>query len=810
MRVSYNWLKDYLPIEISAEELAQKMTFAGLEIDEVENRCQQLSGIVAGKVKTCEPVAGSDHLHLCTVFDGNTDLTIVCGAPNVAAGQTVALAKIGATLPGDFTIGRKKTMGIESEGMLCSEKELGVSEEHSGIWILPDDLAAGTDVATALRLQDQVLVLDLTPNRSDCLGVLNCAREAAALTGLAATAPDLSYPEDGPEIGDMIDIAVADSAICCRYLARLVTGIKIGPSPLWMQQYLLAAGMRPINNVVDIANFVMLEYNQPLHTFDYQALRGKKILVREAALGEELITLDGKNRVFTGDEILICDGEGPVCLGGVMGGFNSEVTESTTDILIESACFDPVHIRHTSRKLGIPSEASMRFEKGIDVASCDLAARRAAQLLVRYCGGTAAKGAVDVCDQKFADKQILLRREKVNGLLGVDYTMEEINGKMTALDFGVQEAAKDVSIITVPSYRRDITLEVDLIEEVARLMGYSNIAATIPMNQTQGYRTREQKLQLRLKELCAEHGLFETVNYSFISPKEATRLRLTENDPWSTGLTISNPLNEEQSVMRQTLLPGLLHTIGRNNSRRNLDLRLFELGNIFVPRFSQPNGLQPEEQPEPQQPTEILTLGITVSGASQADWLGKPIEYDFFYLKGILESIFASLGISGIRFSRTVKPYLHPGRTAAILLNDTEIGVIGEVHPLTAAAYEAENRIICAELQAEPLFAAAKIVPQQHELPRYPAVNRDIALIGSDQVPATAIEAAIIEAGGEHLTKAELFDIYAGAPIPAGQRSLAYALTFINEQRTLTDKEIDQAFAAIVKNLNDKLNIKLR
>ena len=801
MRVSYNWLRDYLHLDIDAHQLAEKMTFAGLEIDDVESRGTELSGIVVGKVKTCENMEMSDHLHLCTVFDGEADRTVVCGAPNIGVGQTVAFATVGAVLPGGFTIGRKKTMGVDSEGMICSQAELGVGEDQSGIWELPEDLTAGADLVEALRLRDDVMILELTPNRADCLGMLNCAREAAALTDGKFIMPDLDYPEAGGDIGEMIDIAVEDNGLCPRYVARLVTGVKIGKSPLWMQQYLLAAGMRPINNVVDISNFVMLEMNQPLHTFDYQKLRGHKIIVRAAELGEELETLDGKNRVFAGAEILICDGEGPVCLGGVMGGMNSEVTEDTTDILIEAASFSPVHIRRTSRKLGIPSESSMRFEKGLDAANCDMAARRVAQLLVKYCGGTAAKGCVDVCSEKFADKQILLRQEKVNDLLGTAFSMDEINQTMGALAFDIKEAAKDASMVTVPSYRRDITLEVDLVEEVARLRGYGNIPITIPMNETQGFRTHEQKMLLRIKELSAEHGLFEAVNYSFISPREADRLRLPADDIKRSGLVISNPLNEEQSVMRQTLLPGLLHTISRNISRRNLDLRFFETGNIFIPRSA---------DAEESQPQEIPMLGIALSGSAASTWLHKGEEYDYFYLKGIIESIFAALGIKNISFSRIVLPYLHPGRAAAISLNGQQIGVIGELHPLTAAEYEIDSRVIFCELALSAVYAAVEIIPQQHELPRYPAVKRDIALIGSVDIEAAAIEAAIVEAGGELLKKAELFDMYAGAPIPEGQRSLAYALTFVNEQRTLTDKEVDLAFAAIVKKLDEQLSVKLR
>ena len=814
MRISYNWLNEYIDLNIDADELGRRYTAAGLELDETVTRCRDFSGVVVGRVLTCEPVEGSDHLHLCSVDIGSGEpLTVFCGAPNVAAGQLVCCAKVGAKLPGDFIIGERKMFGRVSQGMICSQKELGFSEDHSGIWVLDDALAGreaplGQEVAEALELQDDVLIIELTPNRSDCLGMLNCAREAAALTGSPVREPVIEYAEEGPTAADDITIRIEDYDLCPRYTGRIVKNVKIGPSPLWMQKYLLAAGMRPINNVVDISNFVMLEFNQPLHTFDYDKIRDKTIVVRSARPGEVMQTLDGKEHCFKGDEVMITDGaagERSVCIGGIMGGMETEVTEETTNILIEAACFDPTSNRRAARRLGIPSEATQRFEKGVDPANCDNANRRAVQLLVQYCGGVADKGVVDVRAPRFADgfpeRTVLLRPERVNYILGTFFSREEIAGVMRRLNFGVAEAGDDL-LITVPSYRQDVFGEVDLIEEVARLKGFDIIPQTLPVNASQGGRTEEQKLLLQLKKLCVACGLFENVNYSFISPRESDKLGLAADHPWRANLPISNPLSEEQSVMRQTMLPGLLNAAARNFARRNLDIRFFETGMVFIPDAAEPLTRQPQEIP---------TLGMVLAGSAAAGWQDAAEEYSFFHLKSVVETVCAGLGVSGLVFERAQAAYLHPGRSARIVLNGEELGLIGELHPAAVERYQLSGRVIVAELTLPVLFRAALAAGnQEHGLPRFPASTRDIAVIGSSDVPASLIRRQIMLSGGEYLRNAELFDLYDKAPIPAGQRSLAFALEFRADDRTLTDAEVDEAFAAIVRSLDDEFGYKLR
>ena len=803
MRVSYKWLSEYIDLTVGAEELAGRLTMAGLEVDEIEYLGTDISGVVTAKVLTKEPVAGSDHLSFCTVDSGQGIFNVVCGASNVAAGQTVPFAMLGACLPGGKTIGEATLAGVTSQGMICSQAELGITHGAAeGIWVLPDTLTLGQDIVEAVELKDEVLILELTPNRADCLGLVNVAHEAAAL-GCGTFKPvTISYEEKGENIGKLMSIEVIDKKLCPRYLGRLVQEVKIGPSPLWLQRYLWAAGIRSINNVVDISNFVLMETGQPLHIFDYQELSGQKIIVRQAKSGEQMTTLDGKERVFTGKEILICDDEKPVCLAGVMGGLESEVTAKTTDILIESAVFDPAAIRRTARRLGIPSEASLRFEKGVDIANCDRVSQRAVQLLLQICGGRAAQGMIDVHAEIPEPKDIILRTSRVNNILGTEYTQSEIKATMDALAFPVIKLDEYDIAVQVPTYRRDITLEVDLIEEVARLRGYNNIPAVLPGDTAFGGRTTAQNLLKKTKEICIAQGLSETINYSFIGTKDIDKLNLPADHAWRQMLDISNPLSEDQSLMRTTLLPGLLNNAAYNHSRRNTNIALFEYGNIFIPAAADPYKNQPQE---------IATLGFVLSGAQEGGWQQAAAEYDYFYLKGIIETIFNALKVIGLTFDPCSDyNFLHPGRSAIISLAGENLGYIGELHPQIAEKFGLEKRIIVCEIMVSPLIEAADKTIVCADIPKYPASSRDIALIGDKTIAAADIKETIFTLGGEYLHQVELFDTYEGAQIAEGCRSLAYSLTFQALERTLTDKEVDETFAAICKGLDQKWGLRLR
>lgn len=800
MKVSYNWLKEYVNTTVSPEELGEKMTRAGIELDAIEYRGRELKNVVVAEIVSCEAHPESRKLHICRVNTGSEELQIVCGAPNAREGIKVALALPGAELPGGIKIGIAKLAGIESSGMLCSGAELGIDErDNAGIMELPAEFKLGEDIVKALALEDAVLDFELTPNRADCMGMLNVAREVGSITGEEVCPPQIAYAELGPDINTMFKLRVEANDLCPRYTARLVQGVKIAPSPQWMQNYLLAAGMRPINNVVDISNFVMLELNHPIHTFDYQTLKGHEIIVRRAAEGEQMETLDGKMRDLDTETLMIADAERPVCIAGIMGGMETEVTDSTTDILIEAACFNSKCIRRSARKYNIPSEASMRFEKGVDVDTTDLAARRVAQLLVELCGGVAARGCVDVYPEPVAEKKITLSVKKLNNLLGTDYTLEDAAEIMRRLNFPMERVGEDL-LVFVPNYRLDITIPEDLIEEIARLKGYDNIPTSLPDGaMTQGGRDAKQSFVYDLTHKCAALGLREAVCYSFISPDEWDKLLLAENHAWRNVKAILNPINEDQSIMRTSLLPGLLNSLSRNVRKRNQEVALFEEGVVFLP---QANEELADEDPR---------LGFVLYGAEKSAWNKKPVAFDFFYAKGIIDALFAPYGIaySLERPDREAYPFLHSGKSAVVLVNGEIIGYFGELHPTAAANYDLDGGI-AAELRLLPLLAVAKTVPVCESISKYPAVTRDICVIGEESVPAEEAAKLIRSIGGEILKSVELFDVYQGASLGEGKRSLAFALNFQSVERTLTDKEIDSVFEQIVSELNSQLGLALR
>ena len=801
MRVSYNWLREYVDIKISPEELAEKMTRSGIEVETVEYMGGGLDRVVVAQVVEKKAHPASNHLSICQVNNGNAVCTVICGAPNVEAGQKVALALPGAVLPGDKAIGTAVIAGVESSGMICSMSELGLDEHaNKGIWVLPDDLPVGAALTDAVNIKDAVLVLGLTPNRSECLGMINVAREVAAVCGEAFNFPQISYPELGSDIAALAEIEIADKTLCPRYTVRIVQGVHIAPSPLWMQIRLLAAGMRPLNNVVDIANYVMLETNQPLHTFDYKNIGGKKIIVRSAKDSETMTTIDGNSRELSSQDLMICDNVRPVCIAGVMGGIETEVTEQTTDILIESACFDSLSIRRTARKFNIPSEASIRFEKGIDIEATDIVARRISQLLVELCGGTAARGALDFYPQKAKLKQVRLSIAKTNALLGTDYTLEQAAAIMKRLSFPIERVESDL-LVTVPNFRADITIEEDLIEEIARLMGYENIPTVLPQgNTTQGGRNSRQAFKLLLEDTCAGLGLYEAVNYSFISPVEWDKLTLDTEHPWRNNLEIMNPLNEDQRVMRTTLLPGLLNNALRNQNKRLTDAALFETGTVFNPVQGK------------QLPDEESMLCIVLMGNTPASWHSSGTEYDYYHIKGIWENIAKSFRIDFkiISVESEKYPFLHPGKSALINIGGETVGYMGALHPAVVVNYSLAAEAFVLEISLDKLHTALPATIVAQSISKYPAVTRDIAVIGSVDIPASEVESVILGSGGAYLISCRLFDVYSGAGIEQGKRSLAYALTFQNAERTLTDREIDEAFDNIVNELKTRLELCLR
>lgn len=807
MRVSYNWLKEYVDFDLPVEELAARLTMMGLEVDKIEYFGQGIKGVVVGEIVEIAPHPQADKLVVCQVNIGTERIQIVTGATNMAPGNRVPVAPAGAELPGGLKLKKTRLRGIESWGMMCSGKELGLDEalvdpkSREGILILPADAVIGKDVLKALYLNDAVLEIDLTPNRADCLSVINIAREVAAILEKPLNLPQVKLVEGLEKVEDLATVEVLDPDLCNRYVARVVRNVSLKPSPLWMQHYLRTAGIRPINNVVDISNFVMLEMGQPLHTFDYDTLADYKIVVRRAKLGEKMFTLDGEERTFNEENLLICDGEKPVALAGVMGGLSTEVTNKTRNILIEAARFHPVSVRRTSRALGLRSESSLRFEKGLDVHNTIAAAHRAAQLMVDLAGGEISQGVIDVRGKLPETKIINLNINKVNQVLGTCLTRTEIANYLARLKFSQEETAENLQVI-VPTYRQDITGEIDLIEEVARIHGYGKIPVTLPQGvTTEGRKTRWQILEDKTKELLAGAGFVEVINYSFISPRDYDLINLPANSQLRRVVKIKNPLSEAQSVMRTTLIPGLLETAARNTHHRLTDFAFYEWGRIFLPTRE-------------KLPQELPLLAGLVSGADLGSWHQEPLYYDFFYLKGVLEMLFNRLGVNNWILNRGSLPeFLHPGRGGNIFIGekrDVHVGFIGEVHPTVQENYHLEKRISVFQMNVNLLFSEAKGVVKYLPIPKYPAVERDMALITSIDISEADIRQVIWEEGGELLAKVTLFDVYKGKQIPQGYQNLAYSLSFRSMEKTLTDKQVNEIFQKILQGLSTKFNIELR
>lgn len=799
MLVSYEWLKRYVDINVSADTLAEKLTLAGITVDLVHYPGEGLSNIIAGRIMQIDRHPDADKLVVCQLDMGpdyneflNEQgwLQIVTGASNVKVGQIVPVAVHNSSVAAG-KIKKSKLRGVESYGMLCSKEELNVQPaltDEYGIWILDDTIAPGTDCIEALWLNDPVLELDLTPNRNDCQSVVNLAREVSAVLGTELHLPEISYTAGQRNISDLATLQVQDEKLCPRYLARMIEGLEIAPSPYWMQHFLGASGVRSINNVVDVSNFVMLEYGCPMHTFDYDTLGGHGIIVRRANDGEKLTTLDEQERELNSENLLICDADNnAVCVAGVMGGLNTEITDATKNVLLEVAAFDLVSIRRTSRGLGLQTEASGRYEKGVNPAVLDDVSRRTIQLLAELCGGTPVDGVLDCNAYEEKQIRVRLRPAKVNAVLGTDFTEEEIVGAIKSLKFPMEKTA-DGYMVDIPNYRRDIEIEEDLVEEVARLQGFDKIPTTLPHGATtEGMRTPEQRFVDDVKNTLVAFGANEIINYGFISPKEWERLNLADDDVRRDTIKILNPLNEEQSIMRTTLAPGMLKTAARNLNRRNQDLLLFEQGMAFLP-----NG-------DEELPREESCVAIVATGQSGKGWATPAVEFDFYRMKGIVEGLLAKLKIEGVSF-RAVSDmsFMHPGRTAALYVGDVYAGYLGEVHPKVLANYEIKPRTMLAELDLTALLAAKAGVVRYQALPKFPAAVRDIAVVLDKSVSFAELSDAIWAAGGEYLTDVALFDVYENITLGLNRRSLAYNLTFRCADRTLTVDEVNEAFDNIL------------
>jgi len=832
MRVPYSWLREYCDPRVDPAQLAERLAMTGTEVERVGVvGPPSPEGFVVGRVLSVEKHPDADRLRVCTVDTGDGERTIVCGAPNVAAGQTVAVALPGATMPGGQRIGKAKLRGVESAGMICSAGELEVGESPDGILVLDDgsgapyprisgerrtgSLTPGTPLAEVLPISESVLELEVTPNRVDCLGVYGVAREVHAVTGAAlAQEPWLedAVAEGEGDVADYASVAVEVPELCPRFTARVFTDVKIAPSPTWLQARLAAAGQRPINNVVDVTNYAMLLTAQPLHAFDLEKVPGGALTVRAAADGEEMTTLDDVERSFDAETVLVCDRDGPSGIAGIMGGQVSEVSEETTSVLLEVANWNGTNILRTSRLLSLRSEASSRFEKQLHPELCMRAQRIASRLLVELCGAKLVPGTIDVAAGAPAMPKIRLRGERVEGMFGMAIAQADQKAYLERLGFGVAESGADLDVTVPPDRHYDVTREVDLIEEVGRVHGLDeHLPSTLPAVAGRvGGLSREQRLRRRAEDAMRDLGFDEVVGWSFTDPGEAGRLRISPGDPRANPVAIANPLSEEQSAMRTTLLGSLLDVARRNLSRGADAVSLFESGRVYLdgPKASRNvvagmadeaaaglAGVFPGKRPAPDH--EPHRIGCLAAGSlAPGSWRGDAVPADFFALKGTLEGLAGQLGTS-LAFEPAEQPFLHPGRAASVIAGEEPVGWVGELHPLVARAWDVEAAAGF-EVELAGLVAASRAGEEAYEdVTTFPAVYQDLAVVVPGAVAAAELRRLVLLGGGELLRSAEVFDLYEGEQIGEGRKSLALRLEFRAVDRTLTDEEVAERRVAI-------------
>ncbi len=819
MLVSWKWLNELVEVSKTPEELADLLTMSGVAVEGIKYPEIELMNLRAGLIEEMNPHPDANKLLVCRLnMGGGEKRIIVTGAQNVREGQMVPVALPGAVLVGGKRIDSAELRGVPSEGMLCSAAELGLdvdkvpAEQKDGIYILPEDISLGADVVQVLNLDDIVLELELTPNRADCLGMWNVAREVAVLTGGEVRLPAVELSKEGGACATMVRVEIKNQELCDRYVARIIKDVQIGPSPLWMQQRLIAAGVRPINNVVDVTNYVMMETGQPLHSFDYDRLEGNRIVVRRAQEGEEMMTLDGQLRSLNPEMLIIADAEKPVAIAGVMGGLNSEVTEQTKTILLESASFNGPSVRRTSHALGLRSEASLRFEKTVDVQQARLVADRAVQMLSHLGAGYAVEGCVDcnlaqIDQQELGNKAIRLRIQRVNQVLGTKIKPIDMEVILKALQITFLEKNREGWLLLPPSYRRDLEREIDLIEEIARIYSYELIPTTLPEGvTTQGSRTPEQRIRYRLRKNMVAQGLMEIINYSFLSQTLLENLGIPDGHPFAEMVVVKNPLSEEQGVMRTTLLPGLLETVKRNINKRNKNLRFFEMGKVFFA------GGFPEQS---KLPVEKWSMQAVVTGKREKSWAYGPEEFDFYYLKGIVEHLLTGLGyaLEEIAFvPGEALIGLHPGRSAVVQVKGQPIGQLGEVHPLVLEKFEIDQRVTTFSLDVEKLWADQEVTRRIMvvQITKFPAISRDLAIIVPEEINAAEVAELIKEQGNEWLKEVRLFDLYRGQQIKENHKSLAYSLTWQAPDKTLTDEEVNIFHQKIEAALAERFGAGLR
>lgn len=788
MLISNEWLKEYVTIDDSVSNLAERITRTGIEVDDLIDYTKDIKNLVVGFVKSKEKHPDADKLNVCQVDIGEDEpVQIVCGAPNVDAGQYVIVAKVGGRLPGGIKIKRAKLRGERSEGMICSLQEIGISSNYipksfeSGIYVFSEAQVPGTDALQALYLDDQVMEFDLTPNRADALSMIGTAYEVAALYNTKMTKPETTSNELDLSANDELTVTIENEDKVPYYSARVVHDVTIEPSPIWMQARLIKAGIRPINNVVDISNYVLLEYGQPLHMFDQDAIGSQQIVVRQANEGEKMTTLDDTERELLTSDIVITNGQTPIALAGVMGGDFSEVKEQTSNIVIEGAIFDPVSIRHTSRRLNLRSESSSRFEKGIATEFVDEAVDRACYLLQTYANGKVLKDRVSSGELGAFITPIDITADKINRTIGFDLSQNDIVTIFNQLGFDT-EINDDVITVLVPSRRKDVTIKEDLIEEVARIYGYDDIPSTLPVfdKVTSGQLTDRQYKTRMVKEVLEGAGLDQAITYSLVSKEDATAFSMQQRQT----IDLLMPMSEAHASLRQSLLPHLIEAASYNVARKNKDVKLFEIGNVF---FANGEGELPDQ-------VEYLS-GILTGDYVVNQWQGKKETVDFYLAKGVVDRVSEKLNLE-FSYRRADIDGLHPGRTAEILLENKVVGFIGELHPILAADNDLKRTYVF-ELNFDALMAVSVGYINYQPIPRFPGMSRDIALEVDQNIPAADLLSTIHAHGGNILKDTLVFDVYQGEHLEKGKKSIAIRLNYLDTEETLTDERVSKVQAEI-------------
>ena len=802
MRVSLNWLKDYVNIPLSVDDLAELLTMSGLEVEAKEPLGRSLEEVVAARILSVRPHPQANTLWLCDVEAGQGAVQVVCGAPNLRVGMMAPMALPGTKLPGGLEVKESRIRGEASVGMLLAEDEMGLTEDHTGLMVLPESLSPGTPVAEALSLEDWALEISLTPNRPDCACVIGIAREIAALTKGKLRKPDIRFRESDRRIEALTSVTLEDPEGCPRYAAGMVCGFELKPSPFWIRYRLHVSGIRGISNVVDVTNYVLLEMGQPLHAFDYDRLKENRIVVRKAGEGEVFTTLDGKTHTMSKDNLMICDGQRPVALAGVMGGLNSEIFSESKNVLIESAFFDPITIRRSSKRLGLSTEASYRFERGVDIDGAVPALRRAMRLISELAGGEVIQGIIDNYPTPRSPREIDLRVDKTNRFLGTELSRDTVAGYLQALEMEVQPSGENVLRVKPPSFRVDITRDWDLMEEVARLEGYDHIPVTIPpIRPSDEKESPEMTTGDRVREIMAGLGFSEVISFSFIAPDSADFLGAERESPLRSFVTLLNPLTVDQSVMRTSLIPGLVAAVKTNLSYGEKDLKLFEWGRVFVRKGT-------DELPQER----LVLSGLAMGLANPKEWYREERAVDFYDVKGAAEALLKALGLRDLVFERGETPPWYLKEAASVIrLPDQRLGTVGQLSPEVLKRFDVDAPSLYAfEIDGTVLLERVTLDRTFDPLAKFPAVYRDLSIVAKRNLESARIQEIILREGRGLVESVTLFDLFEGGKIDPSEKALAFRICYRSKETTLDGKDINKLHESIMERIRKDTGARLR